>query len=27
MGSWISGPRATAEDMGVDFGYRGERLG
>ncbi|MFG2141313.1 RDD family protein [Streptomyces sp. NPDC048650] len=27
IGSWISGPRATAEDMGVDFGYRGERLG
>ncbi|MFJ9419297.1 MULTISPECIES: RDD family protein [unclassified Streptomyces] len=27
IGSWISGPRSTAEDMGVDFGYRGERLG
>ncbi|MBQ0985134.1 RDD family protein [Streptomyces sp. F63] len=27
IGSWISGPRAAAEDMGVDFGYRGERLG
>lgn len=27
IGSWISGPRATAEDMGVDFGYRGRRLG
>jgi uncharacterized RDD family membrane protein YckC len=27
IGSWLSGPRATAEDMGVDFGYRGERLG
>ncbi|WP_201304846.1 RDD family protein [Streptomyces sp. GS7] len=27
MGSWISGPRAAAEDMGVDFGYRGQRLG
>ncbi len=27
MGSWLSGPRAAAEDMGVDFGYRGERLG
>ncbi|MFJ6795656.1 RDD family protein [Streptomyces sp. NPDC091268] len=27
IGSWLSGPRATAEDMGVDFGYRGEQLG
>ncbi|WP_424214095.1 RDD family protein [Streptomyces sp. BI20] len=27
IGSWLSGPRATAEDMGVDFGYPGERLG
>ncbi|MEV6012187.1 RDD family protein [Streptomyces sp. NPDC051976] len=27
MGSWLSGPRATAEQMGVEFGYRGERLG
>ncbi|NJP99735.1 RDD family protein [Streptomyces zingiberis] len=27
IGSWISGPRAAAEGMGVDFGYRGERLG
>ena len=27
MGSWLSGPRAAAEKMGVDFGYRGERLG
>lgn len=27
LGSWLSGPRAAAEDMGVDFGYRGERLG
>ena len=27
MGSWLSGPRAAAENMGVDFGYRGERLG
>lgn len=27
MGSWISGPRAAAEEMGVDFGYPGERLG
>lgn len=27
IGSWLSGPRAAAQDMGVDFGYRGERLG
>ncbi|MGP3953643.1 RDD family protein [Streptomyces sp. 7N604] len=27
IGSWLSGPRAAAEDMGVDFGYRGKRLG
>ncbi|MEV7680955.1 RDD family protein [Streptomyces sp. NPDC088341] len=27
IGSWLSGPRAAAEDMGVDFGHRGERLG
>ncbi|AXG77470.1 RDD family protein [Streptomyces paludis] len=27
VGSWLSGPRAAAEEMGVDFGYRGERLG
>jgi uncharacterized RDD family membrane protein YckC len=27
IGSWLSGPRAAAEDAGVDFGYRGERLG
>ncbi|GGZ67075.1 RDD family protein [Streptomyces subrutilus] len=27
IGSWLSGPRATAEDMGVDFGYPGQRLG
>ncbi|MEO3973060.1 RDD family protein [Streptomyces sp. CAU 1734] len=27
MGSWLSGPRATAEEMGVDFGYRGKGLG
>ncbi|MFC7221151.1 RDD family protein [Streptomyces polyrhachis] len=26
-GSWLSGPRAAAESMGVDFGYRGEQLG
>ena len=27
IGSWLSGPRATAEQMGVEFGYRGKRLG
>lgn len=27
IGSWLSGPRAAAEEMGVAFGYRGERLG
>jgi uncharacterized RDD family membrane protein YckC len=27
MGSWLSGPRAAAEEAGVDFGYRGEQLG
>ncbi|MFJ9628424.1 RDD family protein [Streptomyces sp. NPDC091280] len=27
IGSWLSGPRAAAERAGVDFGYRGERLG
>ncbi|MGW7367273.1 RDD family protein [Streptomyces sp. NPDC054841] len=27
IGSWLSGPRAAAEDMGADFGYRGEQLG
>ncbi|MGW8887364.1 RDD family protein [Streptomyces sp. NPDC055749] len=27
IGSWLYGPRAAAEDMGVDFGYRGKRLG
>lgn len=27
IGSWLSGPRSTAEGMGTDFGYRGERLG
>ncbi|MFG2519490.1 RDD family protein [Streptomyces sp. NPDC048527] len=27
MGSWLSGPRAAAEDAGVEFGYRGEQLG
>jgi uncharacterized RDD family membrane protein YckC len=27
MGSWLSGPRAAAERMGMEFGYRGQRLG
>ncbi|MEU8916985.1 RDD family protein [Streptomyces libani] len=27
IGSWISGPRAAAEDMGVEFGHRGQQLG
>ncbi|MCX4749505.1 RDD family protein [Kitasatospora sp. NBC_01287] len=27
LGSWLDGPKATAERMGADFGYRGERLG
>ncbi|MER5773535.1 RDD family protein [Streptomyces sp. NPDC002039] len=27
IGSWLSGPRAAAEEMGVDFGHPGERLG
>jgi len=27
IGSWLSGPKAAAENMGVDFGYRGKRLG
>ncbi|GLF94059.1 RDD family protein [Streptomyces yaizuensis] len=27
IGSWLSGPRAAAEDMGVEFGHRGKRLG
>ncbi|WBB59800.1 RDD family protein [Streptomyces sp. WMMC500] len=27
IGSWLSGPRSAAEDMGADFGYRGQRLG
>ncbi|MFF2851655.1 RDD family protein [Streptomyces sp. NPDC058001] len=26
IGSWLSGPRAAAEDAGADFGYRGEQL-
>lgn len=27
IGTWLSGPRAAAEQMGVELGYRGERLG
>ncbi|GGM25495.1 RDD family protein [Streptomyces fumigatiscleroticus] len=27
IGSWLSGPRAAAEQAGADFGYRGEQLG
>jgi uncharacterized RDD family membrane protein YckC len=27
IGSWLSGPSAAAEQMGVEFGYRGQRLG
>ncbi|GAA1244703.1 RDD family protein [Kitasatospora nipponensis] len=27
LGSWLEGPKAVAERMGADFGYRGERLG
>ncbi|MDT3396519.1 RDD family protein [Streptomyces sp. B1866] len=27
IGTWLSGPREAAEQMGVDLGYRGERLG
>jgi len=27
IGSWLSGPRAAAEEAGVDFGYRGQQLG
>ncbi|MFI8516627.1 RDD family protein [Streptomyces sp. NPDC085481] len=27
LGSWLSGPRAAAEEAGVDFGYRGQQLG
>ena len=27
IGSWIEGPRAGAEQMGAEFGYRGKRLG
>ncbi len=27
IGSWLSGPKAAAEEMGVEFGYPGQRLG
>ncbi|MEV7520782.1 RDD family protein [Streptomyces sp. NPDC091371] len=27
IGSWLSGPRAAAEEMGVDYGHPGQRLG
>lgn len=27
VGSWLSGPRAAAEELGADFGHRGKRLG
>ncbi|MFJ4867635.1 RDD family protein [Streptomyces sp. NPDC088757] len=27
IGSWLFGPRAAAEEAGVDFGYRGQQLG
>ncbi|MGW6686763.1 RDD family protein [Streptomyces sp. NPDC054961] len=27
IGSWLSGPRETAEQMGVDFGHPGKQLG
>ncbi|MEV7614630.1 RDD family protein [Streptomyces sp. NPDC089799] len=27
IGSWLSGPRAAAEEMGVEFGYPGQQLG
>ncbi|WP_028805169.1 RDD family protein [Streptomyces sp. 142MFCol3.1] len=27
IGSWLSGPRAAAEEAGADFGYRGQQLG
>ncbi|MFE0582562.1 MULTISPECIES: RDD family protein [unclassified Streptomyces] len=27
IGSWLSGPKTAAEEMGVDFGYPGQRLG
>lgn len=27
VASWLSGPRETLESQGMDFGYRGQRLG
>lgn len=27
IGSWLSGPKAAAEEMGADFGYPGKQLG
>jgi uncharacterized RDD family membrane protein YckC len=27
IGSWLSGPRAAAQDAGAGLGYRGQRLG
>lgn len=27
IGSWLSGPREAAEEMGADFGYPGKQLG
>ncbi|WP_328298286.1 RDD family protein [Streptomyces sp. NBC_00435] len=27
IGSWLSGPREAAEEMGVDFGHPGRQLG
>ncbi|MFM9367492.1 RDD family protein [Streptomyces sp. Da 82-17] len=27
IGSWLSGPRQAAEDMGAEFGYRGQQMG
>jgi uncharacterized RDD family membrane protein YckC len=27
IGSWLSGPRAAAEEAGADFGYQGQQLG
>ena len=27
IGSWLGGPRSLAESQGIDFGYRGQRLG
>ena len=27
IGSWLGGPRSLAEASGIDYGYRGQRLG